>query len=114
MAYAEPAPVRCAECGRVCGARVRRALCRGCYNAPDVRARHPQTGSLAGLQGQSTNERDTHRRVFPLPEPTTAYPGTPAKVAVLAERRRRGEALWHPHDPHLRDHEEQRASVERL
>lgn len=32
------------------------------------------------------------------PEPTDARPGTPEKVAVLAERAARGLCLWHPLD----------------
>jgi len=38
-----------------------------------------------------------------LPEPTTALPGTPEKVAVLEERARLGLALWHPLDAKLED-----------
>jgi len=34
-------------------------------------------------------------------EPTTALPGTPDKVAVMAERAARGESLFHPHDATL-------------
>ena len=34
----------------------------------------------------------------PLPAPTRALPGTPEKIAVLRERARRGQALWHPLD----------------
>jgi hypothetical protein len=32
------------------------------------------------------------------PRPTDALPGTPEKVAILAERARLGVALWHPLD----------------
>jgi hypothetical protein len=45
------------------------------------------------------------RRLFhthPLPPtPTQALPGTPEKVAVLRERARLGQALWHPLDAAL-------------
>jgi hypothetical protein len=38
----------------------------------------------------------------PLPStPTRALPGTPEKVAVLRERARLGQALWHPLDATL-------------
>jgi hypothetical protein len=38
----------------------------------------------------------------PLPPfPTSALPGTPDKVAVLAERARLRQALWHPQDARL-------------
>ena len=39
-----------------------------------------------------------HRDALPLPAPTRALPGTPEKVAVLRERARRRQALWHPLD----------------
>jgi hypothetical protein len=32
------------------------------------------------------------------PEPTTYPPGTPEKMAVLEERARNRQALWHPLD----------------
>jgi hypothetical protein len=44
--------------------------------------------------------QDRHGRQ-PLPEPTRALPGTPAKVAVLAARAGRREALFHPADAPL-------------
>jgi hypothetical protein len=34
----------------------------------------------------------------PLPVPTRARPGTPEKVAVLAERAHNHQSLWHPAD----------------
>jgi hypothetical protein len=36
-----------------------------------------------------------------LPEPTTALPGTEAKVRVLEHRAHLGQALWHPLDAKL-------------
>lgn len=33
-----------------------------------------------------------------LPAPTTAAPGSPDKLAVLAERVQRGQVLFHPYD----------------
>jgi len=36
--------------------------------------------------------------VLQMPEPTTAQPGTAKKVAVLHERVRLGQHLWHPDD----------------
>jgi hypothetical protein len=35
---------------------------------------------------------------YALPEPTTAPPGTPEKVAVLEERARLRQQLFHPDD----------------
>lgn len=37
-----------------------------------------------------------------LPEPTQALPGTPEKLAVLIERHRLGQPLWHPQDAESR------------
>jgi hypothetical protein len=37
-------------------------------------------------------------KVPPSPTPTRALPGTPEKVAVLRERARLGQSLWHPLD----------------
>lgn len=42
---------------------------------------------------------DGSYRGRPIPtHPTTARPGSPAKVAVMALRQSRGEGLWHPDD----------------
>ena len=39
------------------------------------------------------------KAITPLPaKPTTAKPGSPEKVKVMRERRKRGEQLWHPRD----------------
>lgn len=38
-----------------------------------------------------------HRRPLPA-APTQAEPGSPAKIAIMQERARRGEALFHPLD----------------
>lgn len=38
------------------------------------------------------------KRLRPLPEPTEARPGSPEKVAILEERQRLGQRLWHPSD----------------
>jgi len=35
------------------------------------------------------------------PEPTTARPGTAAKIAALADRLQDGQDLWHPDDAQL-------------
>lgn len=107
-------PIHCVECHRVCGTRMRRRLCGSCYNNAAIRARHVQTGSLTTLRGRSTNDRDWYRPTPPLPEPTHHLPGTAGKIAVLAARAQARQALWHPRDPDLRDHEESTAAVELL
>lgn len=38
------------------------------------------------------------RNEKPASTPTSALPGTAAKIAVIMERLARGESLWHPED----------------
>lgn len=69
-----------------------RGLCFSCSIRPEIRALYPSTSKYAkrgcGLGNQA-----------PLPtSPTTALPGTARKVAVLEERARLGQSLWHPLD----------------
>lgn len=70
-----------------------RGLCWSCYYTPGVRDLYPSTSKFA------------HRGVgnfygkAPLPAfPTEALPGSPEKVAILEERARRRQSLWHPED----------------
>lgn len=70
-----------------------RGLCWGCYYTPGVKDLYPSTSKYArrGVGNFNGNA--------PLPpEPTTAPPGSPEKEAVLAERARLKQALWHPLD----------------
>ncbi len=48
------------------------------------------------------------------PAPTAALPGTPEKVAVLRERARLRQALWHPRDATLTDANRTRRSFSRF
>ncbi len=73
-----------------------RGLCWSCYYTPGVRDRYPSTSKYA--------RRGLANSPGPLPLPaaaTAARPGTEEKIAVLAERVRRREALWHPNDAKL-------------
>src|SRR5436853_2861688 len=82
----------CRHCGR---SRVNRprGLCWSCYYTPGVRERYPSTSKFAQRGVGDFNGR------APLPSaPTAALPGTPEKVAVLMERARLKQALWHPLD----------------
>lgn len=102
--------VICQHCGEPRSVlRQRRGLCRRCYHTPAIRNLYSQTGSLAGLAGQSTNDRDCYCPSPPLPEPTTAPPG-PKKVDVLCQRASQRYSLWHPRDGHT----EPSAIAERL
>ena len=69
-------------------------LCWSCYYRPGVRDRYPSTSKYArhGV-GIGVNFHS------PAPaRPPEAVPGSPEKLAVLAERARNGEQLWHPDD----------------
>jgi hypothetical protein len=72
---------------------VRRGLCWGCRQSPDIRALHPPPWTIfagrpvTGFSSQAA-----------LGEPTEAMPGTPEKVAVLEARAAAGLSLWHPED----------------
>ncbi len=82
----------CRHCNRVPSNRPR-GLCWSCYYTPGVRELYPSTSKFA-----RRGVGDRNGRVPLAPEPTSALPGTPEKVAVLEERARLGLALWHPLD----------------
>jgi len=72
-----------------------RGLCWSCYYTPGVRELYPSTSKFARRGVKDFNGRAR------LPEPTSALPGTPEKVAVLELRARLGQQLWHPLDARL-------------
>lgn len=69
-----------------------RGLCGRCHRTPAIKARYPiAVRTLPDMFN-----------VKPRPcRPTTAGPGTEEKIRVMAERFRRGEAIFHPSDPRL-------------
>lgn len=85
----------CRHCkqGSVCRPR---GLCWGCYTTLSIRAMYPPTSKFAyrghGQYFAEGTEPDA---------PTDALPGTPEKVAILAQRALRGQRLWHPADATL-------------
>lgn len=82
----------CRHCGR---GRVNRprGLCWSCYYTPGRRDLYPSTSKFARRGVGDRNGR------VPLPSrPTGAPPGSAEKVAVLEQRARLHQALWHPHD----------------
>jgi hypothetical protein len=81
----------CRHCQRVPSNRPR-GLCWSCYYTPGVRDLYPSTSKFARRGVGDFNGQAA------LPEPTDAPPGSPEKVAVLAQRARLGQALWHPRD----------------
>ena len=84
--------MKCRHCGQANINRPR-GLCWGCYYNPDVRERYPSTSKFA-----RRGVCDRNGKMPQPPFPTQAMPGTADKVAVLEQRARLGQALWHPHD----------------
>lgn len=70
-----------------------RGLCWPCYYAPGVRDQYPSTSKYA-----RRGAGNYHHAAPPPDAPTTAAPGTPEKVAVLAARVEARQSLWHPAD----------------
>lgn len=69
-----------------------RGLCWGCYYTDGVKDQYPSTSKYARRgEGNFAGPAAT-------PEPTTAPPGTPEKMAVLEMRAKLKQALWHPLD----------------
>ena len=81
----------CAHCGTRTVTRPRR-LCGRCYADRRLRRQHAPAGPR-GRRGFDAYGR----RPLP-PAPTSAPPGSPAKVLVLAERARCRQQLFHPDD----------------
>jgi hypothetical protein len=70
-----------------------RGLCWACYYMPGVRAMYPSASKFAGH-----GVEDFFGRITQPPFPTSALPGTPEKIAILAQRAGLGQELWHPDD----------------
>jgi hypothetical protein len=67
-----------------------RKLCWTCFSNDGIRAMYPHKAKRGVGHGN---------RGYALPlEPTSALPGTEAKVQVLIQRMAEGWALWHPMD----------------
>ena len=66
-----------------------RGLCWVCYRNKEVRRLHG-VSTRSGVEDFNGKARE--------PESTMTLPGTQDKVAVLMERARRGESLWHRKD----------------
>ena len=83
--------MNCRHCQRRRANRPR-GLCWTCYHAPGVREQFPSTSKFTrrGVGHQCLGQE--------MPAPTSALPGTEAKVAILEERARLGQCLWHPQD----------------
>jgi len=83
---------RCRHCRSRYQSRPGR-LCRTCYDQPDVREHY-----LAGCVRACVSPTPTSS-LSPRPaHPTAALPGTPEKMAVMAQRALQGASLFHPDD----------------
>src|SRR6185369_7890284 len=85
----------CRHCRSVKSNRPR-GLCWSCYYKPGLRDTYPSVSKF-GRRGVG----NFNRRTLLPSRPTSALPGSPEKVAVLAERARLGVSLWHPLDAEL-------------
>src|SRR5206468_11603703 len=85
----------CRHCNRVPSNRPR-GLCWACYYTPGVRELYPSTSKFA-----RRGVGNFCGRALPTAVPTAALPGTPEKVAVLEERARTRQDLWHSRDATL-------------
>lgn len=73
-----------------------RGLCWSCYYKPGVREQFPSTSKYA-RRGVGN-----FCGVAPIPAfATVAAPGSPEKIAILAERAQNRQSLWHPEDTRL-------------
>jgi hypothetical protein len=75
-----------------------RGLCWSCYYTPGVKEMYPSTSKFArrGVGNFSG--------AAPLPpHPTATLPGTPEKLAILMERARLKQSLFHPDDARIED-----------
>ena len=84
--------MKCRHCLRAPVSRPR-GLCWSCYYTPGLRERYPSTSKF-GRRGVGNFNGNPPLPVFP----TQALPGTSEKVAVLEERARLKQCLWHPDD----------------
>ena len=82
----------CQHCQQAPISRPRR-LCWACFYKPGVRDLYPST-SKYGRRGPGNCYRNAPVPTFSTP----ALPGTPEKMAVLEERARLRQSLWHPED----------------
>ncbi|MBI3823506.1 MAG: hypothetical protein HY289_12625 [Planctomycetes bacterium] len=87
--------MKCRHCDAAPALRPR-GLCWSCYYLPGVREKYPSTSKFARRGVGNFNGCP------PLPAfPTQARPGSPEKLALLEERARLRQNLWHPDDATL-------------
>ncbi len=70
-----------------------RGLCWACFGRTEIRNSHPVAVNKFTRRGTGLGRTHVAPRF-----PTTAVPGSPEKIAVLAERALAGELLFHRQD----------------
>jgi hypothetical protein len=85
----------CRHCGHPRVNRPR-GLCWSCYYKPGLRDLYPSTSKFS-VRGPG----DFNGRVALPAVPTSAAPGSAEKIAVMQERVRKRQSLWHPLDARL-------------
>jgi hypothetical protein len=85
----------CRHCQVVRSSRPR-GLCWACYRSRRIRNQYPSTSKFAH-RGLANNGFEAEQ----LPAPTSAEPGTPEKIEVLASRLAGGQHLWNDDDAEL-------------
>lgn len=111
--------VVCLYCEKPGAKVIFRGLCTACYSRPKIRAMFPlEPGAIDPKKRNPPVYRPnrveecirihlSRSEELPLPdEATDAIPGSDAKVAILEERARKGEALFHPSDRRKRKNED--------
>jgi hypothetical protein len=78
------------DCPAGCG-RKKLSHRRLCWRCTKARGRRPP---YEGREKYAPRDTLGYTQALPAPAPTDARPGTAAKLAVLAARAERGEALW--------------------
>ncbi|QVL31120.1 hypothetical protein KIH39_20045 [Telmatocola sphagniphila] len=73
-----------------------RGLCWCCFYTPGVKELYPSTSKYARRGEGNFSGKGVHPVA-----PTSATPGSAEKIAILAERVRNRQELWHPSDARI-------------
>lgn len=74
-----------------------RGLCAHCFADPSIRDRYPTLATFRHGHGSDPTQKRT------VGQPTSALPGTQAKLQVLCDRAAANEILFHPDDARDKD-----------
>jgi len=88
-------PMLCRHCHHATISRPRK-LCWVCYNKPAIRDLYPPSSKYA-RRGSGNYFAQAPLPIFA----TLALPGTPEKIAIMAQRVQERRQVFHPHDATL-------------